>query len=372
MNAQLRSYVPLLKAKEGETIALAELHSATRDLIMPFFDISRPNNVTPDHISSHIQKATLNIARRWGQRRPVYIDTFDLEPNARCTDGTHPIERFARSLISYGIETYPTVGLDRDKDHIDAVSKLLQDQIANRICIRLIYADGDLADPEFLVGQVAQALGQVGCEAESSDIVIDLRGIVDTALPRTKSDVFEAIAALQSAESAASIILAGTSFPNNLGIVPKDGTQKIDRHELSIWAETLAARSTESLIRFGDYGIVYPEFTEQFVGKHRNAKVRYAHGQAWTVYRGHSLAHTPAVSQYPVLCSNLVDDECFASSNESWGDRSIVRCARELEVPRDPTRWVAIDTNRHIEATGRLVSGVIAKRERGRVTISTN
>ena len=66
-------YVPILKAKAGESEAMAQLPAAARETLMPFFDIPRPSSIWSTTLDDQIQKkpvVTL-LERPWAKDQSI-------------------------------------------------------------------------------------------------------------------------------------------------------------------------------------------------------------------------------------------------------------------------------------------------------------
>ena len=93
-------YVPILKAKAGESEAMAQLPAAARETLMPFFDIPRPSSISSTTLDDQIQKAGRNIARATLGQGPIYLDTYDIPLDARCIGNIHPVLEAMRCAVS--------------------------------------------------------------------------------------------------------------------------------------------------------------------------------------------------------------------------------------------------------------------------------
>lgn len=90
-------YVPILKAKQGEFGALRLLEEKIRSKIMPCIEVppvpydfksQRPKTT----VDRHLAMVADYLRRSWGHL-PFFLDVGLLPPEARASDGQHPVDR---------------------------------------------------------------------------------------------------------------------------------------------------------------------------------------------------------------------------------------------------------------------------------------
>ena len=65
------------------------------------------------------------------------IDSSEMDADIRMPDGLHPVLAAARALNSKDIDVVPMTGLERDQDHLKAVSDVIKEVGGNTVGIRI-------------------------------------------------------------------------------------------------------------------------------------------------------------------------------------------------------------------------------------------
>jgi hypothetical protein len=146
------------------------------------------------------------------------------------------------------------------------------------------------------------------------------------------------------------IILAATSFPEDLSDVDAQTISTLPRHEWELW-KTLQRRP-DSLPRrdiiYGDYAIAHPVTPDIDPRVMRmSANIRYTATDTWLIVKGKNVRQY-GFDQYFDLCKTLVKRLEYMGSEFSWGDRYIADCAEGIVGPGNATTWRKVGNNHHI------------------------
>jgi len=342
------TYVPILKGKAGEFRALLELLPDVRGRITPLVDIPRvPLTERTKSLDSHLDKVIQGIAKSWDTEHPVFVDLFDLDLNARVTNGEHPVHYTLTQLHSRGVQAVPVVGLERDVAYEHAVRDVVPnvESVVVRLLVEDLEATGSLAP------NVVRILKSVKVDVAQTHLIFDLRSLRDSDISQHVAIVLRALRALPMARECASLVVTGSTVPQSLADdVPANSLRRIPRRELDLWRRLRSMPGITRRLSFGDYGVVHPDNLDLDPRKITLvASIRYTTNDALVVVRGKSFKSHPAgYGQYYDLSKVVVALPDFRGSAFSWGDRQLAARAARTCGPGNKTTWVAIDTSHHL------------------------
>lgn len=262
-----------------------------------------------------------------------------------------------------GIAAIPVFSFDRDVAYQQAVGEVAR-TTQRGACVRLVEENFESV---YMTGNSLDVfMAHERLEPENIDVVLDMRSIVQKPLQQLGIRMREILNGLRLRCSWRSLILAGSNFPKDVTEIKRHTSVNISRAEYRLWLGLNEREDAWSILRFGDYGIVFPEFADrQWGGANINAKIRYTCDSDWLVLRGCSLKEDGYAIQYPELARKLIGEIGYCGESFSWGDSYIYRCARGLVGPGNLSTWVAVDTCHHLE----LVSAQIYSAVRTRVPL---
>jgi hypothetical protein len=215
----------------------------------------------------------------------------------------------------------------------------------------------DLDDPESTVEEVLSLSRAAKINPDQLILLADFRSLhgATGALMRTRlSELSNFVEACLSAGKLGRVAFAGSSMPKTVVEVPEDGSAQIRRNEYVLLLEASHAFGPDS-IAFGDYGVVYPDFSIKAPAPHANAKIRYARGDSHTVFRGHSLKREPKYGQYRNLAAQVLASTAYMGRDYSFGDDYIWRCANNESGTGSLGTWVEVDMNHHLVQTNQML-----------------
>ena len=351
-------YVPVLKSKQNEMLALKRLKSELRNVVLPCIDLVAPSK------EKDLAKAREFVARNIKQLvsrikgfPTLLLDSSEIDADLRLDNAIHPLEAAAGSLLTEGIQVIPVVGLYRDTAHIAAAKKILKQANSSTIAVRLDSYDIDT--PSQTAKQYKEFIAtQIG---ELNIILVFDSGNLHGA---DVEAVVNSIISLDSKIDSQSIILkvlAGSGIPGNISdAVPAKSAGYIDRKELDVFRRYQAATSKGALCPaiFGDYATVNPNYVEldwALINRTISPKIIYALKGRWFVIRGGSFrSHPDGYDQYHDLAAEVRLLPSVSATDFSFADEFIADCAAKLDGPSGPGYWAGICINRHISITADL------------------
>jgi hypothetical protein len=133
-------YVPILKWRQGEYLALRRSSTAVKDSITPVLEIPlEPWDFEAEapakSLDQHLEKFGKRLYDNWGARR-CFVDSPFFEGDATMDDGTHHLVRAFDLAREFDTAPVPTTGLQRRADYQHAVAQI-EAVDARGVCLRL-------------------------------------------------------------------------------------------------------------------------------------------------------------------------------------------------------------------------------------------
>jgi hypothetical protein len=340
------TYVPILKAKEGEFAALEVLAHQVKDAVHPVLEIP---GVPIDHasglpaktLSQHVANLPDRIVKAW-QSRPFYLDTPYFGDKERLDHGPCALEGILAECFAKSAQPIPVLRSGSTDECFSVVAG-----VSGTVSIRLSLVDfSEDNDVAATVGKMVDAIGR--SEASDVDLIIDLG-----ELPRDQSTAIliarSIFGLLPRRNEWRRIILTAASFPEDLSEIGARSIERIPRKEWLLWR---ALQKRPSLLPrnllYSDYTISHPTLKEIDPRVMRmSAAIRYTSETEWVIVKGSSVGRY-GFEQYFDLCKRLVELEDFAGEDFSWGDRFIADCARSMAGPGNATTWRKVGVNHHM------------------------
>ena len=354
-----RHYVPAIKWKQGEYMALEELKPHHKPHLTPLVDIPAiPWDFKEERpaksIDSHLDKIAEQMVKAWGAERSIFVDLGLVEPGVRMSGGEHPVDWLFDKLASAGVQAIPVTGTDRDRAYQNAVAVVAgRDQ--QGFCLRAEPDDfQDQASVDILVGLI----DGFGINRTSIDLILDMGAITAGQSGLMARVVASALALLAGATDYRTLTVLSGAFPTDLSSVPK-GLSVLPRADWAMW---LNLRS-QPLIRqpsFGDYTAAHPnpsELDPRII--QASASIRYAVDTEWVIARGRSLksASFGGYAQFNSLSGALIAHPLFTGASFSWSSDYVTACAAGGPTG-NLTTWRKVATNRHLSRTAHQIANL--------------
>ncbi|MDG3001069.1 hypothetical protein P7233_18845 [Vibrio parahaemolyticus] len=342
-------YVPFLKAKQNELLALRTCSNDTYASLIPFFDIPRPKDLTESEVVSSIAKAKSYIEKLVSAREGVfYLDCFDIPPEITI-DGNHVYEHTLDEFDDF--DFVPVIGTDREVDHINAVLSRSADFTV--VAIRLL-AD-EIQTPTMAVSEIKALMKQFGPDM-SFDLAFDLRLVRD--LPtNTAKNIVKIVETFASDEKIENFIITGSIIPPVITEIcrPEESHTHI-KSEVRLFQQASASMSDEALERlwYGDYTSVSPDYSDsdippQLMRTVQAPKIIYSHEDKLYITRGGSL-QLKGDNQYFDLARLVVTSGLWRKKSFSDADKYIYDVSERIP-PKcgNASKWINITVCAHLE-----------------------
>lgn len=346
-------YVPLVKGKKNDLVAVGKVNHDVRQLMKPFIE-AMPIHPKKPQADEHVFKLCSYICKHLPLGE-IFVDFFGLMPDATIPDGRNATIYGYQLLKAFGRPVTPVYGFERNDGLWDALGEISRG-FGKGFCFRL--SRDDLAEYLFddIWAQIIERTAQMQLPQDQIDLVLDLRHIDADDTAGLAENIVSFLFHNPNIGGYRSIVIAGSSALKTVGSIEKEHVGEVVRHELRLWSALWRDMPDTIKPVFGDYGIVHPDFSDQSASPNVNAKIRYTVGDKIVYFRGHAL-HKPVkdYDQYHVLAGRVSADRRYVGRSRSFGDTYIDDCAKRLIKPGSPATWVIADMNHHVCYTARQV-----------------
>lgn len=334
------TYLPILKAKQGELRALSWLRGRVRPNVLPLWEL-----LPPDPMAKTMRGAD-----------PKLLD--DAWPHRMLVDHRHLAACWGEhETIVHAFRFYAS-GLARCRAipvlHADTSNEL------RRVLIQIARARGDglglrltsddLIDTSRLEALLSELLTTFELSPASIDLIVDLAAISYPIPDRAVIELASNLARVPLLRSWRTFVLAGGSFPESLAKFAPGHIARIPRVEWNLWDQLREAGVLSRMPEFGDYAVQNPNLPPPG-GRPRWASpsLRYTANRQWLIVRGNRHKGAPVLSsQFRDRCLALVAENEFAGQFLCDGDEAIARCAAGTVESGDQSYWRAVATDHHI------------------------
>lgn len=335
-------YVPILRWKQGEQIALRELYPRDKASMTPLVEVPRGYSRTTD-------QAAEVLARNWGTS-PIFVDLGPflswLVPSKR-TKAFSGLFKMSRNL---GLNAIPVTGINRIREYRDSVRQVVAED-RRGACFRL--SRKDLSSPS-LDSELESETSFLGLEPTSIDLVLDLQ-IFDEAV-QNYSDFFRRIPSLHAWRT---FTLVSGAFPEDLTGLSV-GQHTLSRSDWMSWRDQVAG-VLPRLPTYGDYGTLHPFLKPDMVGLNPSASIRYTADEYRVVMRGEGLRNKSGTghAQYPANSELLTIRPEYCGQYFSFGDNYIYEVSLNKGKTGNPRTCVTAGVNHHLTFVTRQIKSLV-------------
>ena len=331
------TYVPAIRWKGAERLALGAVSKSIRRRIVPLIEVV-PKDFGALAEAGAIQKFGRQVAETWGwgAAAPVLLDTH-LLGDAMATAVIQPI---VAAAVAYNVTGGVVTRLGRSENHWAAVREATD--LGFELCVRV-------SAFEFRQSGFASALIDTVDRLRSSPSAVHL--IIDFgAVAANGINLRPWVDTTPRLSDWRSVTFLMGAFPKDLADLEKNEQHELPRGDWESWRD-LVETAPARLPAFGDYTVQHGAFEER-EGKHFNfsASIRYTSGSRWIVMRGEGVLNEdgPGYAQWPANAQLLVDGGEFEGAAYSWGDTYISDMAGQVTKTGSAKEWLAAGINHHM------------------------
>ena len=349
-----KHYVPVLRWKQSEWLALRELTDVQRKEITPLIEIVPVKFVDKETkeikeencIKEEINKIVNGIKRNWGEAR-AFIDVHLLDVEIR----TFVMKEIIVTGNNLNLYLIPVIHLNYSRGYLDMISNL-PNKNQGGACLRLNIEE---VSGVSLIDKVDRLIDIVGIKHDNVDLIVDYKLINEGQL---KFNYL--IQTIPSIREWRTLTVIMGAFPKDLSDFEL-GEHLHPRQDWQCWLKEVASNShLDRLPAFGDYTIQYPIYSEPPERANVSASIRYASDSAWVIMRGEGLFHdnSPGHAQYPANALLLSVRDEFCGEKFSFGDKYIYEMGQQNKKYGNPMSWLKAGINHHITLVIRQLSNL--------------
>ena len=350
-----KHYVPILRWKQAEWLALKNLSAGDRVRITPLIEIT-PRSVAPRKrrptADQMLEKNVADIRDNWGQT-PAFVDLWHLSPPPNLNCGLHPLSFLSQVARAQNVYLIPVTGLNRDGTFQSVISSVIASD-KHGACFRLLGSDLYCST---LRNDLDALLSQLGLEKGEVDLLVDCQYLEGAC-----QDWGPSLARLHDLTCWRTFTLASGAFPVDLrGFTV--GQHLHPRLDWQSWRQQLAPTSTlPRKPTYSDYTIQHPIYAEPPDRPNFSASIRYTTGNHWIIMRGEGVFSdgSPGFQQWPANAQLLCARPEFCGQHYSDGDRYIYATSRQTEHTGSPGTWLQAGINHHLTFVARQISNLYA------------
>jgi T4 beta protein len=330
-------YVPILRLKRAERVALMKLTNPVRSRITPLLELVVTKENSPLTISD-------NLRRQWGPS-PFFVD----DVNWPGSESGKIIVSMVNAMRSHGLLAIPVTGLDRSQRQQVAVAKIAAED--NRgACIRLCPAD---LNNSSLEKKLSGLLSLLGLQPAQVDLIVDYRVLADFALPYNR--LSERLPHLLRWRT---FTVASGAFGPDLQEYTKNAQYKRPREDWLFWKDEISTPDLKRRPTYSDYTIQYGYFKEPPKRSSPSTSIRYAAPEYWVIMRGEGLKTGPGFVQYAAHAKLLCQRNEYRGEKFSDGDLYIDRLRNGLDGTGNLETVLRAGINHHITLTVTQISNL--------------
>lgn len=341
-------YVPILKWKQGEYLALERLEDSVKNHVIPLIEIPPigwdfEQGCLAKTINQHLEKFADRFHKKW-KDRSAFIDLALLNPAERMSDHAHPMTFIFDGIREQNESAIPVTGISRTSDYQNATKGVVETD-SEGLCVRLTFDNIVKNDIETTLNALI-AYHQI--DYNNLDIILDLESPNFHPIDQFSNALHAALRRLPLLPHCRSFTIAATAFPKTMGQM-KLGGQVIERSEWLLYQQFQPKALDSGIkIQFGDYAIAHPSLPQQDMRLLKPAaSLRYTIEGGWYIGKGTNVKDN-GFGQYAGMCKSLVDSGYFNGPNFSKSDLHILECSENRASTGNLPFWRWIGTNHHI------------------------
>ena len=340
-------YVPILRGKLGEILALRHASSEVLARTRPVLELTRESR--PSDIVQ-------TFARASGEHLPKGV-VVTLDCGTLWRDGSIGTGYPGRAMSWLGLAfdqwCQPLIPVFRLTDPAEALAEVRTTHLLHGQggCLRL-NLNMALIGHDGLSRAVVEVLDTVALRPDRVDLIVDAGFVEDERAVHELGSKARTLLDWAAQEPWRHVALAAGSFPSSIkGFLP-DRRHLLRRWEIDLWRQAVGSTRPD----FADYGTTHPIQIARGRGRRGTPNLRYTCDDgSWWLFK----AAGEAEAGFLKLCRVLADCEAQVShsAQRSWGDQEFVdRALGITSKPGNGTYWRAWATSRHLAVVASKLS----------------
>jgi len=345
-----KHYVPILRWKQAEQTALAQLYEHDSSCLTPLIELVPENFVHKDSkgrttklsTGEVINRVGGQLSRYWGER-PFFIDLWLLPPDILKQREDNFFVMLGQYASTLKLSLIPVTGIARDGAYQSAVCTVhgTHNQGA---CVRLSLEDIERAT---LAKDIDDLLSLLQLRPESVDLIIDFKITNSSTAP-----IFGTLCkVIPNIDRWRNFVVASSAFPEDLSALQKNDIHKIERTDWKSWKDqTTAMPSLPRIPTYSDYTIQHALYLTRRGGARYSASIRYTAEDYWLIMRGEDVFREdgPGFDQWPAQAVLLCDLPEYCTETFSEGDKYIKQMSLQRKQTGNIVTWLRAGFNHHM------------------------
>jgi len=326
-------YVPFLKAKQNEIIAVGRVSAGVSSQICPFLDFPRKggDGYKASELAASIQKTAKSINRHFSEIGEFYVDTYDLDESL-APSGMHSYRFILENLVD--LPVIPVVAVDRSEDHIDSVSNLKDTSILNSDIVAFRVTPEEFENYASISDEIEDQLSSVFSRFEQVDLLLDCRCCQNADVSQISQKMVNFSTAFCQDYLTRRVVTAGSSIPASVSeLMSVESEMILPRKEVAIF-NTVKLEHGHANLLFGDYATVSPNYSDvniapEMLQNVMTAKLIYSFEDKHFFVRGGAIK-TKGREQYATMAKTICDSDFFRGEEFSSGEFFLIEKSQSI------------------------------------------
>ena len=348
----MSKYIPFLKLKSNEIMAVGELETDLRQAITPFFDFPYRKDRTEESFKKTANDMIRKIDKYLEDIPYFYLDNFDVDSKLKI-DGSY---NYAYLIdICKDLPIVPVISIDRKTEHMRVVCEAKKSGRLKSDRIALRFAAEDFESFDVVEDDIEECLDGTLKKFADVDIVFDCRVCRNQNLTSLASNINRFIKKFSNVYSVKKIIVAGSSIPASISdILHVEEEIEFARAELDVFEQVHNAIGDDFNVALGDYRIVSPNYSDvdimpEAMLRITAPKIIYTFDRNHYLIRGGAIrTHKRGFRQYNDLAAVIVSKPFFRGAEYSFGDNFIEEKSHSVGNKVTPSSILKPTINSHI------------------------
>lgn len=366
-------YVPVLKWKSAEMLALMHIPNKHKDLIVPLIEIVLPSvnaykdkerkkrktdeEIHVEMVEKIINKRFLEIPEEienfWGNHE-LYVDVTLLHNKEKTNElKVATLNAIINGVKLRKVKIIPVINLVDDSLIISNIRSLVSKKEISELCLRI--TSSNLKDVEVLDSKITSLLNYLGIEKQKTHIFIDLKFIDATS---NYGALFSQAQSIRDLTQFKEFVFSSGAFPVDMSKCPFEETTYLPRLDWTNWKSNVVEKEINRVPIYSDYSMRYPLYNDSLQFLEATSTLKYTVDSQWMIMKGKKRA----LEMYLVHANMLVQTPEFKQatynqgSDFSFGDEYITKKAKHFHkyvldksirgMGRTPD-WITVGISHH-------------------------
>lgn len=316
-----QSYIPFLKLKQNEIMALKELHPTSITKVSPFFDFPMGKDDTPSKFRDYSKAKAKQIKAHLGENFQCYIDDYDTTEFE--IEGSHSYSILLQEFSTCSV--IPVTGLDRTEEHTQSIIESVRSNLISSNVFAYRIQLEDIQSYEAIEDEIEESTAELSEVFNFIDLVIDLRVSLNHDVNATAANATTFIRSFVNNFPVRKVIIAGSSISSIITeICPPQTNRENKRKEVEIFLAIRNSYQLEPELIFADYTVISPEYSDttmepELIRSVMTSKLIYSHDHSHTIWRGTAM-RMEGEKQYNEHAQALISSPIYRGAQFSWAD----------------------------------------------------